>query len=277
MNSRSIVNHINALAPLLDTTQMIRKMFEDGAENVNIIILVQAIERDAVLSLNILKMINSPLYCLPKQITSIYQVINLCGIQAMYGFIVYYSIESSIIANLRPYGLSNTKFHDISHMQCILINKWYSKVNLHDAQILTPLALIMESGKLVVAQEVVHETTIKEFINGIKNAVNISVYENSLFGTSSYYISGLLFEHWHLDQLYVDILKGLDFEHGVAPSISHYIDILDAVRTAVNVSNIFTEESINEAAEIVSEIGLDVVHFKSVCISIKETYLKNHS
>ncbi|MDF1876702.1 HDOD domain-containing protein [Sulfurimonas sp. SAG-AH-194-L11] len=275
MNFRSIVNHIDSLPALSDTTQVVRKLYEGGAQNVNISLLVQAIESDVVLTVNILKMINSPLYGFSKKITSISQAVTLFGTQVVYGLVVRYSIESAIIANLRPYGLSNSKFNDICHMQSTLMNQWYSQVNLQDAQFLAPLALVMESGKLVIAQEITQNGNIKEFINGVKSAANISEYENSLFGTSSYYVSGLLFEHWNLDSLYVDMLKGLDFEHDGALKMTYYIDALDVVRTAVNVVDIFTQESIEEASEIVADMGLDVADFKSVCISIKETYLKS--
>lgn len=221
-------------------------------------------------------MINSPLYGFSKKIASISQAVTLFGSQIVYGLVVRYSIELLIIANLRPYGVSNSKFNDICHMQSALVSQWYSRINLWDAQVLAPLALIMESGKLVVAQEIVQHSSIKEFIQGVKAAKNISVYENSLFGTSSYYISGLLFEHWNLDTMYVDMLKGLDFEHDGASKLGHYIDILDIVRTAVNVSAIFTTESINEASEIVADLGLDVEEFNDVCLKIKERYSQNN-
>lgn len=277
MNFRGIVKNIESLPALSDTTQIVRSLYEHGAENVNISKLVAAIEMDALLTANILKMINSPLYGFSKQIASISQAVTLFGTQVVYGLVVRYSIESSIIANLRPYGLSNSKFNDICHMQSALLTQWYSEINLREAQVLAPLALIMESGKLVVAQEVVQAGSIKEFITGLKAAENISEYENSLFGTSSYYVSGLLFKHWNLDSHYVDMLKGLDFEYDGASQMGHQIDILDAVRTAVNVADIFTDESISDATEIVTDMGLDVEHFKKVCLKIKEKYSQNNS
>jgi len=274
MNFRSIVKHIESLPALSDTTQIVRALYAQGAENVDISKLVKAIEADVALTANILKMINSPFYGFSKQISSISQAVTLFGTQVVYGLVVRYSIDSAIIANLRPYGLSNSKFNDICHMQSALVSQWYSEVNLKDAQTLAALALIMESGKLVVAQEIVLSGSIKEFINGLKAAKNISEYENTLFGTSSYYVSGLLFEHWNLDPFYVDMLKGLDFEHDGASKLGYHIDILDAVRSAVNVFNIFTDESIEEGAVIVSDMGLDVKRFKAVCVQIKDTYSK---
>jgi len=271
MNFRSIVKNVESLPPLSDTTLIVRELYLHGAEDVDVIKLIHTIEADALLTANILKMINSPLYGFSKQISSISQAVTLFGTHIIYGLVVRFSIESSIIANLRPYGIANSAFNDICHMQSTLMNQWYSDIDLKHAQILSPLALIMESGKLVVSQEVAQSSSIKEFSKGIKEASFISEYENEVFGTSSYYVSGLLFEHWNLDSLYVDMLKGLDFEHDASSKLGYYIDTLDVVRTAVNVKELLTKESIHAASEIVEDMKLDVDHFINVASKIKSS------
>ena len=272
MNFRSIVRNVESLPPLSDTTLIVRDLYLHGAEEVDISKLIRAIEEDVLLTANILKMINSPFYGFSKQISSVAQAVTLFGTHIVYGLVVRFSIESTIIANLRPYGVSNTTFNNICHMQSALMNQWYSKIDLKHAQILSPLALIMESGKLVVSQEVAQDTSIKEFSKGIKEASFVSEYENEIFGTSSYYVSGLLFEHWNLDTLYVDMLKGLDFEHDAGSKLGYYIDTLDVVRTAVNVKELLTKESISAAAEIVEDMKLDANHFINVATKLKSIY-----
>ena len=269
MNFRSIVKNVDSLPPLSDTTLIVRELYLYGAENVDVTKLIRTIEADALLTANILKMINSPLYGFSKQISSISQAVTLFGTHIVYGLVVRFSIESSIVANLRPYGVSNTAFNKICHMQSALMNQWYSDIDLKHAQILSPLALIMESGKLVISQEVTQHSAIKEFSNGIKEASFISEYENEIFGTSSYYVSGLLFEHWNLDTLYVDMLKGLDFEYDASSKLGYYIDTLDVVRTAVNVKEVLTKESVKAASEIVEDMKLDVDHFVKVATQLK--------
>jgi len=269
MNFRSIVRNVESLPPLSDTTLIVRELYLNGAGDVDINKLIHTIESDALLTANILKMINSPLYGFSKQISSVSQAVTLFGTHIIYGLVVRFSIESSIIANLRPYGVSNSTFNKICHMQSALMHQWYSEVDLKHAQILSPLALIMESGKLVVSQEVAQNASIKEFLKGIKETPFISEYENEVFGTSSYYVSGLLFEHWNLDTFYVDMLKGLDFEHDAGSKLGYYIDTLDVVRTAVNVKDIFTKESVLEAAEIVEDMKLNVDHFIKVATQLK--------
>ncbi len=274
MNFRKIVKNVESLPPLSDTTLIVRELYLQDSEDIDISKLIRTIETDALLTANILKMINSPLYGFSKQISSVSQAVTLFGTHLIYGLVVRFSIENSIVANLRPYGISNGAFNKICHMQSALMNQWYSKIDLKHAQILSPLALIMESGKLVISQEVVQNGTIKEFLNGIRASSSISEYENELFGTSSYYVSGLLFEHWNFSPLYVDMLKGLDFEHDASSKLGYYIDTLDVVRTAVNVKETFTQDSISLAVEIVEDLKLDVDHFLNVVGKIKETSLK---
>jgi len=274
MNFRSIVKSIDSLPSLSDLSIIVRHLYENGAENVNINKLTIAIESDSVLTANMLKMINSPLYGLSKQVSSIKQAIVLLGTEMVYGIVIKFSIESTLIANLRPYGVSNDEFNTISRVQSKLTYEWLLKIDKNNAQFLGSLALIMESGKLVVAQEIAHSGNIKDFLEGLKASDSIIEYENRMFGTSSYYVSALLFEHWHFDASYVDMLKGLDFEHDEGEQYNRYIDILDVVRTVVNVKAMFTPESIESAADLVYETGLDIDEFLSVVDSVKEVYLK---
>jgi len=271
---QSIVQNVESLPSLSDSALRIRALYSKGDE-LNIKSLVREIESDALLTANILKMINSPLYGFSKQISSVMQAVTLFGVQMVYGLVVNYAIHSVIVANLRAYGVNNSRFNEVCQMQSMLMKKWYTPIDSEHAKILTPLALIMESGKLITAKEITLSGKIKEFHEGLKGAENISVYEHEVFGTSSYFVSGLLFEHWNLDKLYVDLLKGLDYEYdkNSAQNIK-YIDSLDVIRTAVNVNDILSDKSISKAAELVVEIGLNKSHFLEVAREIQYNYEK---
>lgn len=274
MNFEAIVSTIDSLPPLLDTTLIINKLYAKGEENIDIKKLIIAIESDSLLSVNILKMVNSPLYGLSQQIVSITQAVTLLGTQKIYGLALAYSINNIIRANIRPYGVTNTVFNDISHLQSRLVSQWFSKVDMKTAKYLSPLSLIMESGKLILAKEIVNASQIKEFNRGLLLSENISRYENDIFGTSSYYVSGLLFEHWNINPRYVDILKSLDFEYESATKIDVYVDILDIVRTAINVKDILSDTSITKAAQLVEELGLSVDDFIDTAEEIQMAYIE---
>jgi len=275
MNFEAIVSTIDSLPPLLDTTLIINKLYADGDENIDMNKLIITLESDALLCVNILKIVNSPLYSLSQQIISIRQAITLLGTQKIYGLALSYSISNIVRANIRPYGVTNSVFNDISHLQSRLVLQWFSKVDAKTARYLSPLALIMESGKLILAKEIVKASQIKEFNLGLSMSKNISQYENDIFGTSSYYVSGLLFDHWNLSPRYIDILKSLDFEYESKTKIDVHVDILDIVRTAINVQNILSEKSITKASEMVEELDLNVDDFINTAEEIQMAYIEN--
>lgn len=275
MDFLGIVKEIDELPPLSNVASIVHNLYENGSENVNILKLVRAIESDSILSANILHMINAPYYGFSKKIASVSQAVTLFGTDLIYGLVVNYAIHSIMQANVRAYGITNEKFNAVCHMQSALISQWYSKIDLRHAQFLAPLALIMETGKLVVSREVTKKGSIKEFAQGIKESEDTTIFEHELFGSSSYYISGLLFEHWNMEPLYVDILKGLDYEHPSNLQMDAYITSLDIVRVAVNVKEVFTKHSIENACELIEETGFMVDDFLNVAKRIKEKYEKS--
>jgi len=274
MTYEGIVKSIESLPPLSNATFLIQEVYADGAANVDITKLVKIIESDSLLTANILKMINAPIYGFSKQIASVSQAVTLFGTQEIYGLVLHYAINEKIKANTRIYGVSATTFNDICHLQSALIMQWYSKIDPRQAQFLTSLALIMESGKLVLAQEITKSNYVKEFKNGYENCSDTSAYEDSLIGTTSYYISGLLFEHWNLEPIYVEILKYLDYEKdGISDKVTSYLDTLSVIKTAVNTKDILTKKSVLLACRQVNEMGLNADYFADVALRVKRNYL----
>jgi len=275
MTFENIVKHIESLPPLSDSAILIEKLYAEGAENVDIIKLVRIIESDALLTANILKMINAPFYGFSKKIASVAQAVSLFGTEIVYGLVMSYALHEKLVANLSPYGVSSEKFNDICHLQSNLMTQWYSKVDLRHSQFLAPLALIMESGKLILANEIGSSDYTREFKKGLKECKKVEDYEDELVGTTSYYISGMLFEHWNLEPLYVHMLKNLDYqEEELTFKMEYYIRTLNVVRTAVNVKEILSDESIANACKLVEEMQLDAEYFEHVARRIKATYIK---
>jgi len=274
MDYNSLVKTIQSLPPLSNAASLIQKLYEHGAAEVNITKLVKLIESDAVLTANILKMINSPLYGFSKKIASVAQAVTLFGTEMVYGLVIHYAINERMKANTKMFGITPTVFNDVCHLQSSLVMQWYSKIDTRQAQFLSPLALIMESGKLVMAEAVISENNIEEFKKGYKEAKDQLAYEDSVFGTSSYYVSGMLFEHWNLEPLYVEILKAIDYEpEYMTNKVESYTDTLAVIKTAINPKEILTKQSVLKAARLVDDLGFDKDHFINVALRIKKTYV----
>jgi HD-like signal output (HDOD) protein len=275
MDMKSIVKKIETLPPLSSSAMIIQKLYAEGAENVDIIRLVRIIEMDSVISANILKMINAPEYNFSKKIASVSQAVTLFGTEIVYGLVMKYFFMKLLQADTSAYGVTSEKFNDICHLQSTLMIQWYSKIDLRHAQFLAPLTLMMETGKLVIAKVLSENRAADVFKNNTRDIANLEKYEFSVFGTTSYYVTALLFEHWNFEPLYVEMLKRLDFKHDDNDfEMNRYINSLRVIRTAVNVKDVLSEKSIKKAALIVEEMGLDSEHFIKVAKRVKNNYEK---
>ncbi len=275
MTFDDIVAHIESLPPLSNVVMQIQHLYHEGAENVNVIKLIRFIESDATLTANVLKFVNDPKYGFSKKISAVSQAVTLLGTEIIYGLVVDYAIHENLHADPSAYGVTDIQFNDICHLQSALIMQWYSKIDLRDAQFLAPLALIMELGKLIIAKEVQESSYAIKFRRGLAKVDDIAKYEFEIFDTTSYYVSALLFEHWNIDERFVEILKNMDFKQkNVSYKIEHYCDVLDVVRTAVNVKEILTTKSIFDAAKKLEAINLPKETFLRIAQRVQKQYKK---
>ena len=269
-----IVKRVQSLPPLLDITLKIQALYKKGAEHVDVRKLIKLIESDATLTANVLKFVNAPKYGFSKKISSVAQAVTLLGTEVIYGLVLDYAIHEKLKANISTYGITNIQFNDICHLQSALLLQWYSLIDTRDAQFLAPLALIMELGKLVIAKEISQSSYATRFRRGLAGYEDVVEYEYDLLGTTSYFVTGLLFEQWNLDLIFVEILETLDFtdEQELSPRVEYYRGILDVVRSTVNVKGILTDNSIANGSKIVREIGLSEDTFLRVARRLKRSY-----
>jgi HD-like signal output (HDOD) protein len=276
MTFEKIISDIDSLPPLSDAAYIVQSMYLSGIDNINILRLVKVIESDAMLAANILKMINAPYYGFQKKIASVSQAVALFGTKRIYGLIMHYAMQESLKADTSIYGFEESQFNDLCHLQSALLMQWYSHIEVRDAQFISSLALIMESGKLVVAKEVVASDYCGEFRKGYNECESIEEYEKSLIGVTSYEISALLFKHWNLEPLYSTILEALDNEEKynlLDVKEQNYVNEIDVIRTAINAKDILSNISIEKAAHKVMGMGYSDQLFKDVAYRVRENYL----
>ena len=273
MNFDNIIKSIDSLAPLSNAIIDIQNLFNEGQEELDINALIGLIESDAILSLNILKMANSPMYGFSTRIASIQQAVTLFGIMQVYGFIMSYAVNENIKANTEIFGFSNERFNDICNIQSALLLQWYLKIDREGAKFLAPLALIMETGKLVIAGEVSVSSYEKEFEEGFRKSTSLTNYEQETLGVNSYDLSSQVFEHWHLEPMYINVLKEIGTDEKKNGKISEYAAVLNVVITAVNLKSILSKESVLKSCRLLKEMGLSPDDFAKVALDVKRRYI----
>jgi HD-like signal output (HDOD) protein len=268
------VKNIEKMPPLSDIVTNVRTLYTDGIENVNTKKLASVIESDAILSANILKIVNSPLYGLPQKVSSIPHAVMVCGVERTYSIVLHYAMNLQLQVDTAIYGFNSTQFNEMCILQSTLMMQWYARVNIKDAQFMSLLAFIMESGKILILKDLMKSDYIEVFREGFLACTNIQEFEREFFGTTSYYLSSLLFEHWRLDPLYVEILKELDFKtKELDPKIQEYVNAVHVIRTAINLKEVLTDASIDKATFIVeNDMKLSGEQFRTVAGKIRVLY-----
>ena len=102
--NESIFKKIKALPPLDDTVVQIQRLHAD--ENSSINDLTKVVEKDPMLTANILRSANSPLYGFSQEITTIARAISLFGMATIRGFALSSAIKKTFSINLEPYDIT---------------------------------------------------------------------------------------------------------------------------------------------------------------------------
>ena len=298
MTYESMIKNIDDMPPLSDIARVMQSLYAFGADNVDIKKLVRMIESDVMLTANILKMINSPYYGFRSKISSISQAVTLFGVAKIYALVIHFAMSNQLKADTSIYGFNNAQFNEMCILQSSLMMQWYAKVDLRDTHILTSLALVMESGKLIISKELHESDYLETYREGFLACTNIQEFEEEFLGTTSYYLSAMLFEHWNLEPIYSEVLKELDgkahkedevdvkkkeytnailkskggVKDGSDAIAQQYAKAIDVIRTAINLKEVLTDDSIKKACVKVGEMGLDAERFETVALRIKKKY-----
>jgi len=268
----SLVNRIDTLPPLSDSAQRILNLFSQNDDDIDLRQLTRLIENDTLLTADILGMINDPKFGFNNKITSVGQATTLFGTRILKGFILSIVMKEHIKPDMGAYGISNAKFNDMGHLQSALLFQWYMGIDIKRAQNLVPLALIMETGKVVFAQEMAASDYGHLFTEELYYAKDMAEVENKYSGTSSYYIGGLLFEHWNFSPRYINLMKNLDFDEPSNEIEQLDLDILEVIRTAINIKGFLNKDNLEKAQSLVRELGLDEAAFMQAALRIKNAY-----
>lgn len=272
MSFESLVSRIDTLPPLSSTVQKILSIYSEDEDNIDIRKLTRLIEQDSILTANVLAMINDPKFKFNNKISSVAQALTLFGTRIVKGFILSLAMKEHIRPNMNPYGISNEKFNDMCFLQSALLFQWFMKIDIKKAQILVPLALIMETGKVIFAQEMAQSDYGHLFTEELYYGKDMQEVEHKYSDTTSYYIGGLLFEHWNFTPRYVAIMKNMDFDEEGSEVNADDLFILDVIRTAINIKGFLSKESLDKACMLLREREMDEAGFMQAALRIKNAY-----
>lgn len=249
----SIIESIKSLPPLSKTIADINRVYAD--EEAGIGELAKVIEHDPMIVANLLKAANSPLYGFGKEIKNVSQAVSLFGMSMTRSIALGNAVRKLLNVDMQPYGITSDEFAEISSMQATLMNKWYSKIDRQKAETLYLAAFLQETGKILIASDVIKEDEDVSFKSEIELSNNIAMVEKSYVGSTSAEVTAAVFEHWKFDDHFVQMIHFADNPAAAPDEYKEYATALHIVKTAIPVNKPLEEQPINFALRKARDAG----------------------
>lgn len=257
-----ILKKIKQLPPLPESAMRIEAVYQDPDSSFQD--MVKILEKDPLLTADILKAANSPLYGFSREINAISQAVGLFGMGTVRGFALASIVKKSFTIDLSPYGINNEMFSTLSKTQHGLMTAWCIKKENKLLGILSPAAFLVEIGKVLISQQIISEGKIEAFQASIKvHNGDIEAAEREIVGVDTPEVSATIFSQWKFEEGLVDLLRNCQNPDKAKENDQRAARILHVVRTAVPINGLITDESIASAKELITQYGLDMESFET--------------
>lgn len=252
----SIIDSIKSLPPLSKTIIDINAIYANPNSSVHD--LAKIVERDPMIVANILKAANSPLYGFRKDINSPAQAVSLFGMNVTRSIALSNSVRKLLGVDLQPYGITPERFAEISELQATLMMRWYKKINREKADKLYLSSFLQETGKILIASDIIQEDETTSFQSEIELTNNIAQVEKSYVDVTCSEVTAKIFEHWNFDDEFIDMIKYSDNPMQAPEEVQEYSLALNIIKSIVPVNKPFSEVAINIGLKTAENAGYDV-------------------
>ena len=258
MNDK-LLQQIRQLPPLPESAMQIEAVYQDPNSTFND--MVKILEKDPLLTADILKAANSPLYGFSREINAISQAVGLFGMGTVRGFALASIVKKSFPLDLSAYGITNAEFAELSKKQHALVTSWYIRKDPKILGILSPAAFLVEIGKVLIAQYLIQEKMQEEFKRALQELQDVEAAEVAIVGVHTPEVSATVFSHWKFEERLIETIRHCVDPQNAPDEIKKASQSLHIARVAVSNNGVITEASIAKAKILVDQYGLDMDSF----------------
>ena len=259
--TEEILKKIKQLPPLPESAMQIEAVYQDPDSSFQD--MVKILEKDPLLTADILKAANSPLYGFSREINAISQAVGLFGMGTVRGFALASIVKKSFSLDLSPYGISNDMFSALSKKQHGLMTAWCLRKENKLLGVLSPAAFLVEIGKVLIAQQIMSEGKQAEFQEALKNIGDVEEAEREIVGVDTPEVSATIFAQWKFEESLVDVIRNCQNPEKADDEDKRAAQILHVVRIAVPINGVITDDSITAAKDLISKYSLDMESFET--------------
>ena len=250
MNDK-ILKQIKSLPPLSKSVLEIQRITADPDSS--IADLVKIVKDDPMLTANLLKAANSPLYGFTRQIKNVDQAVSLFGMSTVKGFAISFAIRNSLKFDLSAYGINETKFHDVAAQRNAIVINWFKR-DRSKLDILATNSFLIDLGAVVISLILNNEGKADSFKNRIKNAQERDSAEREYVGATTVDVTTEIFKHWNFSNDLIESMQNINSPQGEYKTESAALLVL---KTMFDLINDFNDESKEKGFEIAKKYALD--------------------
>jgi len=257
--TEKILKKIKQLPPLPESAMQIEAVYQDPDSSFND--MVKILEKDPLLTADILKAANSPLYGFSREINAISQAVGLFGMGTVRGFALASIVKKSFSLDLSPYGINNDMFSMLSKKQHGLMTAWCLRKENRLLGVLSPAAFLVEIGKVLIAQQIMSDGKQEEFRDALAELGDVEAAERQIVGVDTPEVSATIFSQWKFEGGLVDVIRNCQNPERAEEEDKRAASILHVVRIAVPINGVITDASIEAARELIKRYSLDMESF----------------
>jgi len=266
VNHTKIDNFIQRLQPLSNTVFEISRICDD--EESTIRELTGAVKIDPVLSANILKVANSPIYG-SIGLKTIDQAVTKFGKRAIKALAMSDVYNSLGPVDLSPYGISEEVFTQVSMLRLSLMLKWYSKVSISDLSLLSSTAILSNIGQLLVSQELISSDQSAQFEELCK-VFSITYSEEFLLNTSTTHVSSQILRYLKLPSDIVEVMEHSDNPFNSQPEITKLCVANHIVCTLITLQGDISKKVSPEIYALLDKFDLEHIPLEKALQSLND-------
>jgi HD-like signal output (HDOD) protein len=180
------------------------------------------------------------------------------------------SVRKLLNVDMEPYGISSDRFAEISSMQAALVHEWYSKIDRAKADKLFLATFLQETGKIIIASDVIQEDLATNFKADIISAIDIASVERSYIQETTAAVTAAIFTHWNFDKEFIDMIQFSDSPSSAPEEIREYATALNIIKTIIPINDPFGEHGLAFGLKKAQEAGYDTAKLQGAINSILE-------
>ena len=262
MNEK-IIKQIKSLPPLPKSVLEVQKITSDPDSS--IADLVKVIKEDPMLTADLLKVANSPLYGFSAKVRNIDHAVSLFGMATVKGFAISFAIKNSLRFDLSAYGVGEEEFHDVSSKRNIVALHWLKK-DKNSLDIVATNSFLIDLGAVVISLILHNEGKSKTFKERLLNGEIREDLEREFVGVITTEITAEMFKHWNFSEDLIESMESIENPKGRYQKESA---ALLALKTLIDLLKPKVLEK-EKAFEIAKRYNLDINSLKEAIEKLDE-------